>query len=378
MPISKCRVCGHDFFAKPLLRYENMPRAAQFLPDTESLESDQGIDLDVCQCSGCGLVQLSNDAVHYYKEVVRAAAFSEEMKDYRMKQFGLFVQNYFLNGKKIIEVGCGCGEYLSIMQQCGVDAYGLEYSEESVSKCTEEGLRVFRGFVSSADRLKDAPYDAFYILNYLEHLPDPNSTLTGIYENLADDAIGLVEVPNFDMILRNKLFSEFISDHLLYFTKETLAITLKLNGFEIIESHDIWHDYIISTIVKKKKKLDISHFYEYQVQLKNEIEEYIRPFKNKKVAIWGAGHQAFTVISSLNLAGNIRYVVDSATFKQGRFTPASHIPIVSPNALETDPVEAVIVMAAGYSDEVARIIRHKFDSDTIKLSILRDFGLEVV
>jgi hypothetical protein len=226
--------------------------------------------------------------------------------------------------------------------------------------------------------LKDAPYDAFYILNYLEHLPDPNSTLTGIYENLADDAIGLVEVPNFDMILRNKLFSEFISDHLLYFTKETLAITLKLNGFEIIESHDIWHDYIISTIVKKKKKLDISHFYEYQVQLKNEIEEYIRPFKNKKVAIWGAGHQAFTVISSLNLAGNIRYVVDSATFKQGRFTPASHIPIVSPNALETDPVEAVIVMAAGYSDEVARIIRHKFDSDTIKLSILRDFGLEVV
>ena len=30
MPISKCRVCGHKFYEEPLLRYENMPKAAQF------------------------------------------------------------------------------------------------------------------------------------------------------------------------------------------------------------------------------------------------------------------------------------------------------------------------------------------------------------
>ena len=82
VPINKCRVCGHDFFEEPLLRYENMPRAAQFLPDAESLESDKGVALEVCQCSGCGLVQISNDPVPYYKEVIRAAAFSDEMKGF--------------------------------------------------------------------------------------------------------------------------------------------------------------------------------------------------------------------------------------------------------------------------------------------------------
>ncbi|MGO9013532.1 MAG: methyltransferase domain-containing protein [Dissulfurispiraceae bacterium] len=378
MKILSCRVCGHKFFEEPLLRYGNMPKAAQFLPDAESLERDKGVDLEVCQCSGCGLVQLSNEPVPYYKEVIRAAAFSEEMKDFRMKQFGSFVQKYSLKGKKIIEIGCGRGEYLSLMCQFGADAYGLEHSEESVKQCVKNGLKVSKGFIeSNTYKLDDAPFDAFFILNFLEHLPDLNSTLTGIYNNLSDDAIGLVEVPNFDMILRNNLFSEFIPDHLFYFTGETLNTTLRLNGFEVIDCKEVWHDYIISAIVKKRQKTDISLFYEYQAQLKNEIEEYICRFKDKKVAIWGAGHQALAVISLINLADKIRYVVDSAPFKQDKYTPATHLPIVSPDALDSDPVEAVIVMAASYSDEVARIIRQKFTGN-LNVAILRDFGLEVV
>lgn len=420
MNVVSCRICSNKFFEEPLLLYENMPAAAQYLPDAESLESDKGVDLEVCQCSGCGLVQLSNDPVPYYKEVIRAAAISEEMKDFRMKQFGSFIQKYSLKGKKVIEIGCGRGEYLSLMQQSGVDAYGLEHSEESVKQCVKNSLKVSKGFVqSSVDRLNNAPFDAFFILNFLEHLRDPNSTLIGIYNNLTDGAVGLVEVPNFDMILRKKLFSEFICDHLLYFTKETLNTTLRLNGFEIIDCKEVWYDYIISAVVRKMKhtclikaqrkmkmslrgeaeaiskieiprstrndsigdfqvkKLDISHFYRYQAQLKNEIDEYIHRFKDKKVAIWGAGHQALAVISLVNLADKIRYVVDSAVFKQGKYTPATHLPIVSPDTLELDPVDAVIVMAASYSDEVAGIIRQMFNRN-INVAILRDFGLEIV
>lgn len=375
--INRCRVCGQEFFEGSLLRYENMPRGAQCLPDQESLEKDKGVALEVCQCSGCGLVQLSNEPVPYYREVIRAAAISEEMKEFRMNQFGDFIRQFSLAGRKIIEIGCGCGEYLSLMQRFGVDAYGLEQSEESVRQCATNGLTVSKGFIQSdSDRLDDAPFDAFYILNFLEHLPDPNSALRGIWSNVADDAVGLVEVPNFDMILRKKLFSEFICDHLCYFTKETLTTALRLNGFKIIDCKEVWHNYIISVVVKKVRRTDLSFFSQQQARLKKELEDFVRQFPDKKVAIWGAGHQALAVISLTNLAGQIRYVVDSATFKQGKYTPATHIPIVSPEALYADPVDAVIVMAASYSDEVSRIIRQKFDSK-INISILRDSGLEI-
>ena len=378
MQTSKCLICNHKLFTEPLLQYKNMPRAAQFLPDIKSLNKDKGINLSIYQCSGCGLVQLSNSPVPYYKEVVRAAAFSEEMKDFRIKQFGKFVQKYSLKGKKIIEIGCGRGEYLSLMKESGARAYGLEYSEKSVQQCIKDGLTASKGFIqNSANKLSNGPFDAFFTLNYLEHLPNPNSTLKGIYNNLTDNAVGLVEVPNFNMIIRNKLFSEFIPDHLFYFTKNTLNTALTLNDFEVIDCKEIWHEYIISAVIRKRKRLDLSDFYRHQEKIKSEIGEYINRFKTKKVAIWGAGHQALAILAMTNIAGKIRYVVDSAAFKQGKYTPATHIPIVSPDKLNSDPVDAVIVMAASYSDEVTRTIRRKFNRN-LNIAILRDFGLEIV
>jgi len=355
-----------------------MPKVAQYMPDAESLESDKGIDLEIFQCSGCGLVQITNNPVSYYKEVIRAAAFSEEMKDFRSKQFINFVQKYSLKGKKVIEIGCGSGEYLSIIKQVGAEAYGLEYSDESVKQCIKNGLKVSKGFIQKdTHKLKHAPFAAFFILNFLEHLPDPNSTLKGIYNNLTDGGVGIVEVPNFDMIFKKKLFSEFMRDHLSYFTKETLSLALTLNGFEVIECSELWHEYVLSIIARKRKKLDTSGFSEHKAQFKDEIEKYLRNFKEKRVAIWGAGHQALAIISLLDLTERIKYVVDSAVFKQGKYTPVTHIPIVCPDTLISDSVDAVIVMAASYSDEVTRIIRQKY-ARNMNIAILRDFGLEVL
>ena len=377
MPVEKCRVCGGGFFGAPLLRFENMPKAAQFLPDGDGLQGESGVDLEVHQCSACGLVQLNSDPVPYFREVVRSAAVSSEMRDFRQKQFAGFLGDFSLAGKKIIEIGCGNGEYLSIMQGLGAAAYGLEYGEKSVERCLEKGLRVFRGFVSpDSEKMSEGPFDGFFTLNFLEHIPDPNSWLRGIASNMTESAAGLVEVPNFDMILKNNLFSEFIGDHLFYFTRETLTAVLERNGFEVVEWCEIWHDYILSATVKKRKSLDVSHFYSAQAALKAELDRFIGSSGGGGVAIWGAGHQAFAVMSLADLAGKIKYVVDSAPFKQGRYTPATHIPIVSPEALRTDPADSIIVMAASYSDEVAAIIRDRF-KDTIRVAILRHYGLEI-
>jgi hypothetical protein len=166
-----------------------------------------------------------------------------------------------------------------------------------------------------------------------------------------------------------------MTDHLFYFTKDTLNTTLELNGFEVIECKEVWHDYIISAIVRKRKRLDITNFYEHQKKLKNEIEEYINKFENKTVAIWGAGHQALAILSMIDISEKIKYVIDSANFKQGKYTPATHIPIVSPESIDSDPIQAIIIIAAGYSDEVARTIRQKY-GDKINVAILREQGLE--
>lgn len=374
---NRCRVCGYQLYNEPVLKYYNMPNRAQFFVEEKDLSKEKGMDLFVYQCSGCGLLQLNIPPVSYYKDVIRAAGVSQEMKEYSLKYFKDFINKYNLKNKKIIEIGAGCGEFLEIMNQTGIEAYGLENLEESVEKCLKNNLKVFKGFIENEDyKLENASYDAFFIMNFLEHIPNPNEFLKGIYNNLSDNAIGLIEVPNVNMILDKLMFSEFISDHLMYFTKDTLKLLLEKNAFEVIEIEDVWHDYVISMIVKKRNKLDLGKFNTQMNKISSEINSFIDENLEKgyRVAVWGAGHQALAVMSMTNISSKIEFVIDSAKFKQDKYTPATHIKVVSPTILEKEKIDTILVMAASYSDEVATIIYEKYPH--IIVAILREDRLQ--
>jgi len=376
MTVNACRVCGQALFEHPLIEFRNMPKAAQMFPGREALPYEKGTDLTVCQCRGCGLVQLSSEPVPYFREVIRAAGVSAVLQADKSAQFLAFVERFQLQGKKIIEVGCGCGEFLSLLSALPVQACGLEYSAEAVQKCRNAGLLVERGYPDrESSPLSGSPFDAFMLLMFLEHMPDPNAALRNLRANLKEGAYGLVEVPNFDMVIRQRLFSEFTADHLLYFTEATLRSSLEWNGFEVLEVSQKRDSYVLSALVKTRTPHDLQAFKDHQQQILTQIDAYVGGFPDKKVAIWGAGHQALAILALMGTLDRIAYVVDSAPFKQGLFTPATHLPIFPPETLVSSPVDAVIVMAASYSDEVAGILRSRFNPD-LAIAILRDFGLE--
>ena len=54
------------------------------------------------------------------------------------------------------------------------------------------------------------------------------------------------------------------------------------------------------------------------------------------------------------------FLIDSASFKQNKFTPATNIPVFSPSKLKTEPVDAVIVIGAAYTEEIVEIIKKEF------------------
>lgn len=401
MSVSACRACDGPFFPEPVFRYANQPKGAQHLPSADDLASERGVDLEVCQCARCGLVQLSNDPVDYWREVIRASAGSPEMMAFRRRQFGEFVERFGLAGKRVLEPGCGRGEYLAVMRDAGADVHGLEWGEAAVADARTAGLDVDRGFITARTQIATGPFDAFFTLNYLEHVPDPRDFLAGIHANLAEGAVGIVEVPNFDMIARQGLFAEFITDHLSYFTQDTLSRLLEDAGFEVVACDVVWHEYIVSATVRKRdvvpnaqrppssgpvgafvgtiERLDTAPFETRFARFRDSIASFVGETESAddRIAIWGAGHQAFTVMAMFGLDRHVAYVVDSAPFKQGRFTPGTHLPIVAPDALAADPVDAVIVMAASYSDEVVRIIRERF-GDGVNLAVLREDGLRKV
>ena len=377
--MKRCIACGAPLWETPLLTLDNMPASAQHLPDAQGGKEDRGLTLDLCQCMGCGLVQFDCEPVDYYRDVIRAGGFSKTMVELRRYQYKHLIDSYHLEGKKFIEVGCGQGEFLKVLSEFPVEVHGIEHDPHLVELARAQGLDVTEGFTETEDtRFAGGLYDVFLSFNFLEHQPDPGTMLQAIYRNLEDDAMGLITVPSFEYIMDHNSYYELIRDHLAYYTFETLTPLLERNGF-LVEECEVINRDTLSVIVKKRPQMDTENLLECYVNLKREMESYMKYLDawDKKVAVWGASHQGFTLAATTKLGERARYIIDSAPFKQGKFAPASHLPIVGPDHFHEHPVDAIIITAPGYTDEIAASIRQKFGT-SVEIRAMRSNHLEMV
>ena len=377
--MKRCIACGAPLWETPLLTLDNMPASAQHMPDAQGVKEDRGLTLDLCQCMGCGLVQFDCEPVDYYRDVIRAGGFSRTMVELRRYQYKHLIDSYHLEGKKFIEVGCGQGEFLKVLSEFPVEVHGIEHDPHLVELARAQGLDVTEGFTETEDtRFAGGLYDVFLSFNFLEHQPDPSTMLQAIYRNLEDDAMGLITVPSFEYIMDHNSYYELIRDHLAYYTFETLTPLLERNGF-LVEECEVINRDTLSVIVKKRPQMDTENLLECYVNLKREMESYMKYLDawDKKVAVWGASHQGFTLAATTKLGERARYIIDSAPFKQGKFAPASHLPIVGPDHFHEHPVDAIIITAPGYTDEIAASIRRKFGT-SVEIRAMRSNHLEMV
>ena len=287
-----------------------------------------------------------------------------------------FVSKFRLRGKKVLEIGSGKGDMLDVLEEVGLRAVGIEASSKSVKIGQSAGRKMINGYIGDINKINGYPFDAFVSLNYLEHLPEPGRIIKNIYDNTTANAVGFVTVPNLDYLLETRCFYEFVADHLSYFTKKTLAYAFEKNGFEVLECYAINENNDIAAVVKKKEALDISgHFNEVEELIKN-LQQIVADYEsqNKKVAVWGAGHRTLALLA-LSKVKNIEYVIDSAKFKQGRFTPILHLNIVPPEHLKEKRVNLVMVMVPGlYSSEVLKSLNNM--NLGIDIAVLRDNKIE--
>lgn len=385
-----CIACKKELPEQPLFVLKQAPASAQDIPDAEEVETDEGIDLELCQCPHCGLVQFDCVPVSYYRDVIRASGFGATLVELRRSQYRHMIETYHLEGKTFLEVGCGRGEFLQPLREFPVEVYGVEHSQELVDIAVSQGLSVWKDFPETEDHVfANGPFDAFLSFNFLEHQPNPDVMLKAIWKNLSEDGMGLVTVPALEYILEHGSYYELIRDHIAYYSFDTLRGLLNRCGFAVLEEEMINRD-TISMIVKKvpmeletegtnTEPIDVTPMLESYDSLKEELCELLEEcYKgDKSLAIWGASHQGFTLAATQDLGDAVSYIIDSAPFKQGKFAPASHLPIVAPDHFFEEPVDVILIVAPGYSREIAGIIRERFGTG-VKVMTLMTNHMEIL
>lgn len=375
--MNKCIVCGAPLIEKPLLHCSHMPSGAMNIPDKENLDNDRPFDMYLYQCSGCGLIQLECEPVPYYRDVIRAGGYNSTMRELRRSQYAHFIDFFQLTGKKIVEVGCGQGEFLQTLTEFPVQAYGVEHSAELAGQAREKGLNVFNAFTENEDtQLPGGPYDAFLSFNFIEHQPDPCTMLRCVYNNLTEDGCGLITAPSFEYIKANDAFYELMRDHVANYTSDTLRFLMERCGFEVVESSVALRD-TLTMLVRKRPKANLESMQQNLSELTDQMRGFVAEHraKGQNIAVWGASHQGFTALSVSQVGQDIAYIIDSAPFKQGRFAPVSHVPIVAPEHFFEEPVSCILIIAPDYTEEISAIIREKFGSE-VEIFALRSARIE--
>ena len=115
-----CIACGHAL--SPLMTLDDMPASAQNIPAASELAEDHPLSLTLCQCPSCGLVQFDTEPVDYYRDVIRAGGGTSTMTRLRHEEYARLLtamQEHHIHGRRIVEVGCGRGEFLRMWQKIG-------------------------------------------------------------------------------------------------------------------------------------------------------------------------------------------------------------------------------------------------------------------
>lgn len=365
----------------PLFICHNMPEVSQDLPTKDNLEHDSAIDINLCQCSGCGLVQFDCEPVSYYRDSTRAGERCEALIKLRRMQYKHLIETYHLQKKKILEVGAGKGGFLRTlkeMKEYQIQEYGIENNSEFVKIAREkEGVNVQQGYTETPEtEIGGGPFDAFVSFAYLARLTEPNTMLQCVAHNLTNNGVGLIMVPSLEHLLKPGGFFDIVRDHIAYYNEDTLRFLLQKNGFDVLEQGEVNQIYIYA-IAQKRNPYNMKDIWSDVDPLIGDVRNFVQKTTKdgKKLAIWCAGHFAFTVLSTAGIGKQIAYIIDNAKFKQGCYSPVSHIPIVGAEYYQAEPVETILILGPIYVDEIVKEIRTKCSSD-VTIAIMDKNGIK--
>jgi 2-polyprenyl-3-methyl-5-hydroxy-6-metoxy-1,4-benzoquinol methylase len=207
-----------------------------------------GRPLRTVLCTSCGLVWTNPrpsdaDVDRYYassyrvdyarqhvpsrRKILRGLTGAEE----RRKLFAAELRA----GERVLDIGCGAGEFVFLLRARGVDATGIEPGEEF----SDFSRRVMQVPIQTAtvESATVAPGSQRLITMFhmLEHAADPRRTLSTIRGWLAHQGRLVVEVPSVDATVQAPAH-RFHYAHLYNFTAATLGALGEAVGLSVVKT----------------------------------------------------------------------------------------------------------------------------------------------
>lgn len=148
----------------------------------------------------------------------------------------------FVEGGRLLDIGCGNGTELYKLKLMGWDVYGVEIDAEASERARSKGLSVFTGELFEAN-YPDRFFHVVRMSFVLEHLPNPKEVLLEISRILIPQGRIYISVQNARSLnywlFRKWWFSLDVPRHLFSFTPKTIQKLFSSLGLKV---KTLWFD----------------------------------------------------------------------------------------------------------------------------------------
>lgn len=161
------------------------------------------------------------------------------------RTFAPTVLKYGLHNRRVLDIGCGYGHYLS---HFGTGSIGIDANGKMVDYCAVHGLSAFRADVDISLPATIGTFDAVWCSNFMEHAVSPHALLRGMHAVLRPGGLVFIKVPlvphSFFEILFNVIIKKpagyRAEEHLYAYTPRTISFIIERAGFEMVEQGLFW------------------------------------------------------------------------------------------------------------------------------------------
>ncbi|RON11429.1 SAM-dependent methyltransferase [Pseudomonas brassicacearum] len=384
-----CRGCGTPL-ALPLIDLGTSPPSNAYLRAEQLEQAEQWVPLKVAVCQECWLVQTedytSADSL-FDADYAYFSSFSSTWLAHADRYVAEMVERFGLTAdSRVVEIAANDGYLLQYVAQRGIRCLGVEPTRSTAQAAREKGLDIrelFFGRDSASQLLSEGwGADLMAANNVLAHVPDINDFLSGFATLLKPTGVATFEFPQLLTLMAGQQFDTLYHEHYSYLSLTAVQRLCECNGLEVFDVSELpTHGGSLRVFVQRADgvRREVTPAVQQQLQVEQlagvktaayyatlapaaeQIKHGLLRFllqakaEGKRVVGYGAAAKGNTLLNYAGVKPDLlAWVADANPHKQGKFLPGSRIPVVSPERIEIEKPDYVLVLPWNLLDEITQ------------------------
>ncbi len=354
--------------------------------------------LHVWICHVCFLVQLEEyvSPKQIFTEYAYFSSYSDSWVAHAKRYAELMQRRFGIDRtKKVMEIASNDGYLLQHFVRMGIPVLGIEPAANVAKVAVERGIPTTVRFfgVESARAIlgEHGPADLLLGNNVLAHVPDINDFVGGMKTLLCPGGVITMEFPHLLRLMAENQFDTIYHEHFSYLSFYAVEQVFAAHGLTLFDVDElpthggslrIYARHVedatkpVSERVAALKQRELqagvnrleayASFAERVKETKRAILEFLIQAKRagKSIAGYGAPGKGNTLLNYCGIRTDfLDYTVDRSPYKQGKYTPGTHIPILAPERIKQTKPDYVFILPWNLKDEIMA-----------QLAYVRDWG----